>query len=397
VSRFRPSSLRGWFSASSAVRLRAATLGALVAALLLFRWMLLVPESFESQLTLRLAGGPSRRHEQLEQLQALKVSQAGEDADQVEHEVIEVGPDGQVAFICRGPAAPTPRVCLALIERALSAHLVEGPVTAGALTPLRLTLAHPWGIWLTSCAIGALAALLIAFRPRRRPEPTRHAEPTAPEAAAAPKGAATSFHDFGSSAAQLQSLVGQLYLLATAKCLVVGVSSAPAQRVRKNVLAARLATMLSESSAVTVLLLEADFEQPGLHEVIKVSVPPRMGFTQQIHRRAAEGTRGPWAVIRRSNTLSVMAEGLIRMPGMLTSPEFARAVEQLRELYDVIVLSGPPAGRGADARAFADIIDVMVFALEAGRDVGEAVRMVARRLKDKRVAAVVVDPTLETD
>jgi Mrp family chromosome partitioning ATPase len=391
--------LRGWFSASSAVWLRAATLGALVAALLLFRWMLLVPESFESQLTLRLAGSPAQQPDRLAQLQALEVTEAGADADQVEHEVIAVGTSGQVAFICRGPAAPTPRVCRALVEQALRARLVEGSVSPDALTPSRLQLAHPWGIWLTSCAIGALATLLIALRPPRRAQRDRKAATAAPVDSTSPQGATTppASHDLGSAAAQLESLVGQLYLLAAAKCLVVGVSSASSQRIRKNVLAARLAKMLSESSTVNVLLLEADFEQPGLHEVMKLSVPPGMGFTQQIRRRASTGSAGPWAVSRRSNTLSVMAEGLIRTPSMLVSPEFAVAVEQLRQLYDVIVLSGPAAGRGADARSFADVIDVMVFALEAGRDVGEAVRLVARRLQDKRVAAVVVEPSWETD
>jgi Mrp family chromosome partitioning ATPase len=193
----------------------------------------------------------------------------------------------------------------------------------------------------------------------------------------------------------LRALRDQLYLLAADSCLVVGVSSGFAENTAKGLVAGQLAWLLAESEQAEVLLLEADFDQPTVHLVMDVMMPPLAGFTQQIHQRVQSHVSGPWTVVRRAASLSVLAEGMLRTPGMMYSVQFSSAITELRGAYDIIVVSGPAVGEGADVRAFSDIVDGVVFVTDP-RDKSDAPsRLATQSFRGKRFVSLVPAPDFE--
>jgi Mrp family chromosome partitioning ATPase len=66
-------------------------------------------------------------------------------------------------------------------------------------------------------------------------------------------------------------------------------------------------------------------------------------------------------VVHCNSHLNVLAEGRVRVPGMLQSERFSAALSQLRLDYDVIIIDGPPIGNVTDARALDGVTDGIVF------------------------------------
>lgn len=116
---------------------------------------------------------------------------------------------------------------------------------------------------------------------------------------------------------------------------------------RRAQVAAALAFSLTQRGA-RVLLAEGDFDGPELHQVLDISPPPGSGFSQQLGARRQGGQLRPWTVVRCAPQLHVLVEGRMRSPGMLASGEFERAMLELREQHDVVVVHAPPQERGSD-------------------------------------------------
>jgi hypothetical protein len=90
---------------------------------------------------------------------------------------------------------------------------------------------------------------------------------------------------------------------------------------------------------------------------------PSLGFTQQIQTRIQFGGSNQWSVLACSRTLHVLGEGRVRSPELLCSPEFAGALGELRERYDLIVIDGPATDTPADLRVLRREAEVVVFAV----------------------------------
>jgi Mrp family chromosome partitioning ATPase len=129
--------------------------------------------------------------------------------------------------------------------------------------------------------------------------------------------------------------------------------------------AGALAIALSEAGA-KVLLLEADFDQPRVQRALSVSVPSGAGFSQQIIARR-QGASLPWAVLRCTPTLHVLAEGRVRSPGLLDSLDFARAIAELGEQHHVLIIHAPSLERPTDLRTV-DRLAQSVVLVDAKRD-----------------------------
>jgi Mrp family chromosome partitioning ATPase len=113
----------------------------------------------------------------------------------------------------------------------------------------------------------------------------------------------------------------------------------PATRARAHFSSA-LALTVSESGA-RVLLLEADFDSPMLHQALQFNAPGGAGFSQQLMARRHARQTEPWVVMRCSANLQVLGEGRFRSPGLMASREFAQAVLELREQYHVVIVQAP--------------------------------------------------------
>ena len=151
-------------------------------------------------------------------------------------------------------------------------------------------------------------------------------------------------------------LSDQLFPLAVERCFVVGVSAVEEARKHKSRVAAELALALAEPRQQRVLLLEADFQWPEVHRTLRIDMPMSLGFSQQLSTRT-EGRAEGWTVIECSPTLHVLAEGIMRSPGLILSVRFEESILSLRSYYDLIVIDGPSASAEVDSRALAGVID----------------------------------------
>lgn len=113
--------------------------------------------------------------------------------------------------------------------------------------------------------------------------------------------------------------------------------------------AGALGLALAQSGAQT-LLVEADFDSPELHRALNLSTPPGVGFSQQLMARRNARQQEPWAVMRCTPNLLVMAEGRFRSPGSVATKEFERALLELRELHHVVIVHAPALTKQEDLR-----------------------------------------------
>jgi hypothetical protein len=165
---------------------------------------------------------------------------------------------------------------------------------------------------------------------------------------------------------ELQELCYELLESSANGCFIVRVSSPPASKRIKTQLAVQLAWTLAAPGRARVLLVEGDFDEPALHDVLRLKPPPFEGFSQQLNRRMLAGaTPLPWTVLRCAPGLNALVEGRVRTPGLLDSSAFALALEEQRQHYDIIIADGPPMN-GSDGRCSMDgLTDGVVVAVAA--------------------------------
>jgi Mrp family chromosome partitioning ATPase len=181
--------------------------------------------------------------------------------------------------------------------------------------------------------------------------------PAAPQAATAtaPSPATLWFHDVPSGwspkleaeTPALAELRDAVLKEASSRRLTVAVTGSPGSNRAK--IAASLAFSLAQKG-VRVLVVEADFDQPELHDALDVSAPPRAGFSQQLRGRRPDRQDAPWVVVRCSANLQAFVEGRMRSPGMLTSGAFDAAIRELRGQHHVVILHAPTLARPGDLR-----------------------------------------------
>jgi Mrp family chromosome partitioning ATPase len=149
----------------------------------------------------------------------------------------------------------------------------------------------------------------------------------------------------------------QLYACALDHCFTVVITGSPDTALIKSRVAGGLALSLADTGHPRILLMEANFHHPAVHRLMHVDVPVPAGFSQQLHSRIhAEGDK-PWNVIGCSETLHVLAEGMMRSPGMILSKQFERSLRDLQKYYDLIVIDGPDTSFEFDCRALDSLAD----------------------------------------
>lgn len=188
---------------------------------------------------------------------------------------------------------------------------------------------------------------------------------------------------------QLVQLCNQLYLAAAQHCFVLGVTSFDDERSAKSRLAAQVALLLARSGQARVLLLELDFHFASVDRMMRIEMPPRSGFSQQLHTRLMAGERTAFTVVRCTPQLSVLGEGRVRTPGMLHAYPVESAVLALRRHYDIIVADGPTCEIEADRRVFGDASDGLLFVAPAHASDSAALALATPRFEKGRLLAVV--------
>jgi Mrp family chromosome partitioning ATPase len=228
------------------------------------------------------------------------------------------------------------------------------------------------GRWKTH-VMGSMVPLdVVAVREEHPPtsEPASFRAQPAPEVQAqTPKLAASTLihHDVpvgwrpnvDPNASHVAALRDAVLQQASTRRLSVAVTGAPGAT-RAHV-AVALAMALSQGGA-RVLLVEADFDSPEIHQALAISAPTGAGFSQQLMARRQDKRARPWVVVRCSPDLHVLLEGRFRSPGMLASHEFEHAIRELREQHHIVVIHAPSLDKPGDLGPMGTLAQAVVVA-----------------------------------
>lgn len=139
--------------------------------------------------------------------------------------------------------------------------------------------------------------------------------------------------------------------------LSIAVTGAPGDG--RSQVAAALAYSLAQSGA-RVLVVEADFDRPALHQAMALSAPPGAGFSQQLRGHRSDGQAKPWAVLRCAPNLHALVEGRMRSPGLLTSGLLEGAIQELRGHHHVVIMHVPPLNKPSELRPLGTLVQAVV-------------------------------------
>jgi len=232
------------------------------------------------------------------------------------------------------------------------------------------------GRWKTQ-VMGSMVPLEVAAAREERPPHSEadgsrsDAEPaevwTAPAPAPSPAAATMIHHDVPSgwrpnvdpTAPALLTLRDAVLKEVSSKRLTLAVTGGRGPG--RAQVAAGLALALSQKG-VLVLLVEADFDSPEIHQMLSIAAPPGAGFSQQLIARRQELQSRPWVVVRCSPNLQVLAEGRLRSPGQLAAEAFERAIRELRDQHHVVVIHAPSLDKPGDLRPVGNLVQAVVIA-----------------------------------
>jgi len=149
----------------------------------------------------------------------------------------------------------------------------------------------------------------------------------------------------------------------------------------KTVLAVNLALSLAMEVNATVLLVDADLRNPGVHKLLDVPVPAGLGdyLTRDIPVSEIlfhpEGM-GKLVILPGNQALSNSSE-------MLNSPKMTNLVEELKSRYPerIVIFDLPPVLTAADALSFSPHVDATLIVTEERKtrveDLTRAVELLA--------------------
>ena len=187
-----------------------------------------------------------------------------------------------------------------------------------------------------------------------------------------------------------RSLCEQLYPLAVENSMVVLVVGVPESQEQKSRVAAELALALAESGHPRILLLDADLQGPRVHRLMNADMPMGAGFSQQLRARINGNAERRWTVVGCSKTLHVLAEGMMRSPGLLLSQQFADSLRDLRNYYDFIIIDGPTASLQVESQALDSVADGVLFV--CGKAGSPALASTQALFREKKIKTVVTSP-----
>jgi len=183
---------------------------------------------------------------------------------------------------------------------------------------------------------------------------------------------------------KLAAALHQVYVARATK--VVMVASAGAGE-GKTLTAANLALTLSKSFQRRVLLIDTDLRRPMIHDVFGIS--NTAGLNEGL---MADGD-AKLPLITVSPKLSVLPAGSPNPDPMggLTSDRMRRIIEDAATKFEWVVLDTPPVGLLPDAHLLAEMVDMVVLVVSAGKTPLRAVRRAVDALSRKRVVGVVLN------
>jgi len=182
----------------------------------------------------------------------------------------------------------------------------------------------------------------------------------------------------------IMKLVQRLFTRADEESNVKVVSFAGIARDdRSSWICARAGEALAEQSEASVCLVEANFASPQLH--VHLSAENHVGLAEAL---ATKEPIQEFAVQLPRRNLSLIPAGLVK-PGFYPSIErYRERFNELREMFDYVLISAPALDGEADATRIAQLTDGTVLIVEANHSRRETVRRAKEQLESAKVRLI---------
>jgi capsular exopolysaccharide synthesis family protein len=155
----------------------------------------------------------------------------------------------------------------------------------------------------------------------------------------------------------------------------------------KTLTAVNLALTFSESYGRNVLLIDGDLRRPTTHAVLEVPniLGSGVGTTQETDQKLS--------LIQVSPRLSVLTAGQPDSDPMsrLASDRMRRVLSEAAAQFDWVIIDTPPVGTVPDANILAQMADVVLLVVQAGRTPARLIQRTADALGRERVMGVILN------
>ncbi len=228
---------------------------------------------------------------------------------------------------------------------------------------------------------------------RERPHPVPSPRPAAtPRTGAVPRVPAlrgklvTTAEIDPVSLEQYRRLAASLHDLQSQRSLKSLMVTSALPREGKTLTITNLALTLSESYQRRVLLIDADFRRPSVHELF--GLPSVAGLVEALRTGDAQPH-----VVELTSTLSVLPAGRLEgSPVALLSSEAMRAiVDEAASRFDWVLLDTPPVALLTDAHLVARLVDGVVLVIAAGATPYPLVQRSIAELDPDRILGTVLN------
>lgn len=156
----------------------------------------------------------------------------------------------------------------------------------------------------------------------------------------------------------------------------------------KTLTAVNLALTFSESYGRNVLLIDGDLRRPTTHAVLDVPNILGSGIGAPTYE-----TDQKLSLIQVSPRLSVLTAGEPDNDPMsrLASDRMRRVLTEAAAQFDWVIIDTPPVGTVPDANLLAQMADVVLLVVQAGRTPARLVQRTAESLGRERVMGVILN------
>lgn len=159
----------------------------------------------------------------------------------------------------------------------------------------------------------------------------------------------------------------------------------------KTLTAINLAVSLAKEVTYTVLLVDADLRNPGIHNYFGLT--PEFGLSDYLTGDAPLTNLliNPAGI----NRLVILPGGkpLSNSTEMLNSPKMMRLVDELKTRYAsrIVLFDVPPLLSSADTLAFSPYVDAALLVIEAGKTSADDAKRAAELLKNTHLIGTVLN------
>lgn len=193
---------------------------------------------------------------------------------------------------------------------------------------------------------------------------------------------------------RFRTLRSRLYKIASTRTMKrVLITSAVAAE-GKTFVASNLAQSIVQQPELRVLLIDGDLRSSRLHALFGAQICP--GLSDYLRGEADE-----YAVIQKG-----MSENLFLIPGgnlvsnpseLLLSDRMKQLLNAVTPVFDWIIIDSPPALPVHDASVLADMVDGVLFVIQAGSTDAEIAERTAAEFQGKNLLGVVLNQVQKSD